>query len=716
MAYNFINPYNFVPLGKGKSKVGNSEERNLKGVIEYTLLTKTPLFIPNTSNDHAILPEEAKGKKDDSYHKSYEFFAYEDLSGLKEPKEKEDLLSPVIPGSEIRGMLRSYYEILSNSCMSAIDDKVVLSRRNAQVFKAGLIHKNGDEYKLVTNVKLDCILRTKKDGSIDTGSWKNVVTINSRQKAYKQFSKQDGDEIKISYRNNGRGNPVVISFGGLSDKETGYLIKGEAGPEFTDDNDNTLSKEKHCAHVFIKPESLKEKDVDINVLDKILKIYKTQGVSEYSMYSEKWNEFKNKSGEHFFPVYYSEIKGYVMLSPASITREVYKANITNIIGAYNSCDNKEKLCPACSLFGMLNTNQNTSIASRIRVCDLVVKDEKDNINISELYDDPITLKELSSPKMSSVEFYLNRPDNAWFWTFDYYIDKDGKIYGYDAIINGRKFYWHNVGVEKNDYATIEQNERNCTIRPVSKNITFKGKIYFDGISKTELNQLIYLLNAGCDEKKVVKKECGYKIGKGKPYGLGSVTLNVDKVVLREIDINDETIEYKEKPFQEYEKPEWDKTIEEYYGKITNYNPFGNEVISRGYKVSYPSLKEGGDIFEWFTNNHKKNEYGILKSKMANSRAQMAFEMYMKPLNPILQKTVYSVGDVLEAEFLRYGETKDRFKYGVFVKMEGGESALMHKSNARSKNLNEYHNAKFRVKILEIKDENGKKKYSVTDSI
>ena len=49
----FINPYNFIPL-KGNPERKNrrkaDDQKKFTGVIEYSVLSKTRLFIPNTSN------------------------------------------------------------------------------------------------------------------------------------------------------------------------------------------------------------------------------------------------------------------------------------------------------------------------------------------------------------------------------------------------------------------------------------------------------------------------------------------------------------------------------------------------------------------------------------------------------------------------------------------------------------------------------------------
>lgn len=133
--FKFINPYNFIPMGKNKSKYkDDSTEKKLSGVIEYSVLTKTPLFIPNTSNSGIFRKE-----NDDKDHKTYDFFSYTDLAGKK--NGDNEYYMPVIPGSEIRGMFRNNFEILTNSCMSSLDSDMSLSKRTLESFSAGLLHR-----------------------------------------------------------------------------------------------------------------------------------------------------------------------------------------------------------------------------------------------------------------------------------------------------------------------------------------------------------------------------------------------------------------------------------------------------------------------------------------------------------------------------------------------------------------------------------------------
>ena len=102
--YEFINPYSFVPFGndgpetKDKKEVyrGPVQKDLLTGWLDVDLSIKTPLIIP----DGAHPREETVGRRD--IHKSFDFLKmYNPETGNKEY---------VVPGSELRGLIRSAYE------------------------------------------------------------------------------------------------------------------------------------------------------------------------------------------------------------------------------------------------------------------------------------------------------------------------------------------------------------------------------------------------------------------------------------------------------------------------------------------------------------------------------------------------------------------------------------------------------------------------------
>ena len=196
----FINPYNFIALPSKKAEAYSDTDVHT-GVISYTITTKTPLFIPNTSNDNAF---DCKGN-----HKSYDFFSYQELENGVDYKDK--YFEPVIPGSEIRGMVRSLYETLTDSCMSVFNDGLYPERRTGDVFLPGLIvrenGRNGILYKLYEANSYRIIKMFKDDG--------------------KKSKFKEGQ--KVYFDSTGRKMPLTAE--NISDKKSaqrkvGYVIKG----------------------------------------------------------------------------------------------------------------------------------------------------------------------------------------------------------------------------------------------------------------------------------------------------------------------------------------------------------------------------------------------------------------------------------------------------------------------------------------------------------
>ena len=665
---NFVNPYNFIPLRKREKEVLPEDEKNLSGVIKYSVLTKTPLFIANTSTDKAFSDSHVFGVNDEKIdvaeddekkaekiaeikkeHKRYDFFSYTKL------EEGSDICSaPVIPGSEIRGMFRNQYEILTNSCLSNLDEKVVLSKRTAHNYEAGLIKKVGDgNYELYKAE--DCLWRTKGEDSIeDEEHWdgKDYKNYTSR-KCYRQKDFKEGQ--KVSFVSVSRGYKVKslakkVSSNISANVEIGYILKGEDGPVMPD-KPGIVVAQKHCCHIFKVTKERISKSLDIDCLDKVLNEYKNnsgEGKVLYKEYTREWNEFKSNGdvGE-FFPVYYSEVKysnddDSILLSPACKTREVYKSKITDFIDSKNliSCKSKKNICPACSLYGMISGND--AVASRIRFSDLTINRKLDDY--SECYDPVVSLFPLSSPKIGNTEFYVKKPaPDAIFWTFDYYVDKNHKLHRIEKPeLNGRKFYWHNMSIKKlsND---AKVSKLNMTIRPVKSGVTFSGKLFFDKISENELMKLVWMLNAGEVGDIDIKKH-GYKLGAAKPLGLGSIAVSVDNVSVRNISsdvIEFNVVDATEKYAKTCVDAVFDKEVVEDFKIMTGFESVPTEL-----KISYPIVpgqKEGDEGFTWFSNNHvavkfdKKNNKNV-DDKSPNKRNNQAFAFYMEPLQPELSHT------------------------------------------------------------------------------
>ena len=90
----FVNPYTFVPLPKGGAKRSDCTEATepvFSGEIKCRLITKTQIAVPD------ILKNPVPDNVERTEPKEYDFFT---LDG-----------KAAIPGSGIRGVIRSVYEV-----------------------------------------------------------------------------------------------------------------------------------------------------------------------------------------------------------------------------------------------------------------------------------------------------------------------------------------------------------------------------------------------------------------------------------------------------------------------------------------------------------------------------------------------------------------------------------------------------------------------------
>lgn len=585
----FINPYNFIPLeAHGKDKVPEDDkDEKFYGKIEYTLITKTPLFIPNTSSDDAFKMRKNKGDE----HKSQDFFSYKDLSGLIE-STKNNPPEPIIPGSEVRGMFRSNYEILTNSCMSVIDDKVILAARSNVVYSPGLLRKESNgKYKLY-HAEQYYPGRNFIDESIDK-------------------------ELK---------SPKVRECSNycLRGKE-GYVLKG-VFPPIKQKAGRGKNKMKQHPHFFVKPTNgFEVTQSTIDTLKQALSEYDKNNKSDYRQYACAWKEYQKSENKlnQFFPVYYLIIDkdnpgNKTLLSPAQKTREIYHAKMKDIIPNYLPCANDGDLCPACNLFGTLRSNDPKT--SRLRFTDLKRSDTE---NLKDIYENLYTMPILGTPHLSNMAFYLQRPEDAQYWTYDYKVNNKN-VSTYSASVNGRKFYWHqgnNIKLE-ND----KPGNMNTTIRPLKKGQSFIGTVYFDGVSKDELNALIYLVN--CDE------EHGYKLGKGKPFGLGSIQTKINDVIVWKPVNNkaSQTIEFKEKSYPYHNNEVTNSNLID-QSNLLNFKKMTKLDINQSLPFSYPRKENDTRIFQWFVEN---------KNTQARQIEKMGYKDYLQSMKPELQSTGFKV--------------------------------------------------------------------------
>lgn len=166
--YEFINPYNFVPMGSirtnGKDKRdayrGDIQKELVSGCLEIKMLLKTPLMIPDGAHpkyydiENKQYVKNKDAAKNKNLHKEYDFLKmYNPETGEK---------GYAVPGSELRGLIRSAYEAVTDSCMPFLKDDKPMSQRvplYGALSKRGLLGYDGKKWILYsTEKKLEEVL------------------------------------------------------------------------------------------------------------------------------------------------------------------------------------------------------------------------------------------------------------------------------------------------------------------------------------------------------------------------------------------------------------------------------------------------------------------------------------------------------------------------------------------------------------------------------
>ena len=487
---NFINPYNFVPVDKGKvkrkdikEKYEENKEELLYGKIECQMICKTPLAIPDTA-----LKEQEKGVSEEHY-----YYPFMSVGGHY-----------IVPGSSIRGVVRNVYETITNSCYATMKKDTKISIRSANPFaNAGLLFCENGVWKLY---KAQKHLINQEEFSFELQDYRDMV----------------GKEFEFRRRQT-RNSSIVIWFKPKSGQKTsvlrnqqtmtGYLAIGES-----------FSKKNHDA-LFQKsnPQNYPEQTIKsaLRDLEEILKIYRDDKINlhypdEHGGY--KWFEAVKKdaeAGNGAIPIYFQDVQGRLYVSPAQIGRKFFQRTLNNIVGnlAPEKCDKRSNLCPACSLFGTVKSDK--ALGSRLRFTDANLLDEAPKATT-------VVFAELSSPKPSYLPFYLKKNNGV------------DLIDGYDGTavdIRGRKFYWHHTPVPQNPTNMPERNKRNATLDTLPSGTKFKFDVYFDGITKEQLSQLCTAINLNENDGETL---C-HKIGHGKPLGYGSVKIKINEIKTRTFD-------------------------------------------------------------------------------------------------------------------------------------------------------------------------------------
>lgn len=159
---------------------------------------------------------------------------------------------------------------------------------------------------------------------------------------------------------------------------------------------------------------------------------------------------------------------------------------------------EDKVDCAGALFGVLGKWQ-----GRVRFEDAILADRQADVLMEET-----SPKILSGPKPTTFQHYLEPSGGA------------PQHWDTDANIRGYKLYWHRKTPETGQFGwsegEIRVDTQHTKIRPARAGTRFIARIRFDGLTYEELGALLFVLD--------LPVGCHHKLGMGKPLGLGSVSI------------------------------------------------------------------------------------------------------------------------------------------------------------------------------------------------
>ena len=550
----FINPYNFIPMTQSVKR--DSVKGDLFGYLSCKIRVKDKLIIPD-----ANYPVGTEG--DDK--RTFGFFSVDG--------------KPVIPGSEIRGCIRSVYEAVTPSCFSQVDADETLSAREPfpdNSTKPGILKKEGGAWVIYEAEDRDRVKRHDKSLNGRKADlhrkWPESSEKQKMLDAYFYIVERYGEKQKATV--NRTNVPIKCTQKDVEKLIAVLKLYRENTPE-------------ECKYDPIKEK--KDYDEFIRNRDEKLKVIQEMLADLEAM---KKASLREDVSSLQVPIFYrADSDGsLVYISPAHTGRKLLESKIRDYLGDHAPCTGENnQYCPACSLFGTIGNNK--PIASRLRFGDATP-------NHYRLSDDYLIIPELASPRISAVEFYTMRKNstqttNVPMWDYD----SDG------ITLRGRKFYLHSPAKTAEVFGA-----RQIKTKAILDESEFTFKLYFDGITEEELKKLLWVLTFGDNDE---NSKYMHKLGAGKPVGYGSVKIVADEIHLRE-KTDELTFVDAVKAYKEYADGYGllETSAADVLKIIANYN------YAEKFTVSYPIADNGkGDdnakaSHQWFTQNKVSGNRGV----------------------------------------------------------------------------------------------------------
>lgn len=568
-----VAPYNFVPLPEQTIYVDpnkvHSQDRysGHTGYIDCTLQTLTPLYT-RTALDPAFFAKWSEKIRemmaDDQARKLYANFFH--LS---------DAQIPVIPGSTLRGMIRSLMEIVAYGKMEWVTDTQKITFRSVAAANDDPLKEPYQQIlgRYGKNVQTGYLHKIGERWWIQPAKTPRQLGLPEQDKPYLQVKKSnlvDGDIPNLQFfddvkyrpqyhkvcfqtetRRGERGN---YTFYQVANPARNYTYKGLLVCTGNMDETGGGSTPRKKYAIVLEADSAQS----MVAIDE-------QAVQDYV---DSLTDFQREAPFdprlgcliHGRPIFYVANNGNKVrffghcpnfrvpayddqhqwaVTPLDLTppvlRNPFKIDLVDNIFGYVKDQKQPK-------------NGKQAVAGRVYFTDATFVSTKSELWVSQ---DPITPKILASPKPTTFQHYLvqdrergHNPDSRR--TLAHY----GTSSPEDTVIRGHKLYWHKKGTTQQEIeehpdssvADWSKDTQHTQIRPVNPGVIFAFRIYFENLDSVELGALLWVLTLPAQEG---DKRYRHKLGMGKALGMGSVYIKPQLVLSRRRDAkstdNDDTL-------------------------------------------------------------------------------------------------------------------------------------------------------------------------------
>jgi CRISPR-associated protein (TIGR03986 family) len=440
---------------------------------------------------------------------------------------------PVIPGSTLRGMLRSVVEIAAYAKVErvrrrplyfrSVDTKTSLGEHyHSQMtgnVQAGFLRARGTDYIIVPTQYTQVphqLLKTLGALHIfasGTSGLKIPNPIHEGRRVYIAMNhagelprRLDSSTFSLISKENFRRAQLVV---------TGD-IPGRKNHEFV----FVIPEGQTLHHICVPDQVIR----DFNHDDQITR-WQEQAFPKHRGERIRAGALLSYPGGFEQPVFYccDEAGSVTAVGRAQMFRIKYPVSPQDLIPNRLRCSVELDLADA--LFGFVQPKQvgdRVVPASAGRVCVESARLVDTHLPQNSLWlngHEPVRAKILASPKPTCYPHYLEQVQTQKDRLTHYATEQPS------PIIRGHKRYWNQGDQTASDLtdAGTQHDTQRTWFRPVRKDVAFSFRIWFENLSSIELGALCWALHPSASPQ--IPGPFVHHIGMGKPLGMGTVELN-----------------------------------------------------------------------------------------------------------------------------------------------------------------------------------------------